>query len=1270
MLLKHILRISFVCLLFLYAPLAWSQATTSLGGRVTDAGGAVIPGANIKLTRTTTGSSRSGKTNSSGEYQFSQLAPGRYELTVISQGFATVKKTGIELLVSQPATINVSLGVAAVSSDVTVSADVQPILNTTDATLGNAFSQQQIVNLPSEARNVPDLLSLQPGVTFMGRTDSDTGTQSNGNTSTDSRSGTTNGGRSDQSNITLDGVDVNDINNGYAFTSVLRVSQDAVGDFRVTTSNPNAQDGRSSGAQVALVTRSGTNTFHGSIYAYNRNNLFHANDFFNKQTQLANGQPNVPLKLIRNVFGASVGGPIKKQKAFFFLNYEGRRDTQGFTSNSNTVPTASFRAGNLKYCSANTSCPPSGVVTLTPTDLKAMDPQSIGANAAVLALLNTYPLPNNPTVGDGLNNEGFSFSYVTKRSYNAYTGRLDWDIKGNGKHTLFWRGNLQNDNEPGGPKFPGQPGSNTLLTNSKGFAAGYTELLSSSVVNSLVFGLTRQGFSNKGLLSGPYVTLQSITSLIPTTSSNSTIAPIYNLVDNLTWTKHNHNLAFGTNVRFIETRTSSNALSYANATGTYQYLNPQAIAGSSGPFDPGAFGHPAVASQYRGNYNGSLMGIAGIINVGNITYNTTKDGSTLPEGAPVSRDYRWNEYEFYAQDSWKALSTLTLTFGLRYSYLQVPAETSGTQVGVCQIIGNACAPGNFSLTDFVNRSGELAASGQAVSGAGELGFPLNGRYNGKPDYWAPEKTNFSPRFALAFSPNPDSGVWKKILGNGQSSIRAGYSLVFDHFGAAIVDNFVNEGSFGLATTLQTSAGALKIGDAPRFTGVNNVPQSLLPPAPTIGFPGIPVRSGPTSGAIYWSQDSAIKTPYAHVVDFSISRQIRNGSALEITYVGRFGHRLLEQEDVAMPTNLAAAGTTYFAAAAQMSKMARANDGNGVAVSAVQPIAYWQQLFGVLEGKDIGFGPGFTATQNIYQLYQQNLYNEANALYALDMSDDATSAGINPNGTYPSNRFYHDQFSALYAWRSIGNSNYNALQVTYRQQVGLGLQADFNYTYSKSLDTTSQAERLGSSGSTNNAQIFNTWNPNQLYGPSDFDLRHQINANYIWKLPLGRGQRFVSSISRLTDMLIGGWQTTGIVRWTSGFPFEVNNGNNFPTNYDIQGFATQIGKIPEGRGKLQQQFANPAAVLAAFDFTLPGDSGSRNPLRGDGFFQEDAGLEKAFSLRDQIKVKAGIELFNVTNSVRFDAKSVSANIASPNNFGNATTLLTNPRLAQFHARVEF
>jgi len=287
-----------------------------------------------------------------------------------------------------------------------------------------------------------------------------------------------------------------------------------------------------------------------------------------------------------------------------------------------------------------------------------------------------------------------------------------------------------------------------------------------------------------------------------------------------------------------------------------------------------------------------------------------------------------------------------------------------------------------------------------------------------------------------------------------------------------------------------------------------------------------------------------------------------------------------------------------------------------------------------------------------------------------MSDAATGDGINPNGIYPSNRFFHDQFSALYAWRSIGSSNYHALEAVYRQRFGLGLQADFNYTLSKSMDSTSQAERLGPSGGINNAQLFNSWAPHQLYGVSDFDVRHQLNANYVWSLPFGQGQHYASGVSHLVNEFIGGWQTTGIVRWTSGLPFVVQNGNNFPTNYDIQGFATQIAKVTDGRGQLQQRFAHPAAVLAAFDFTLPGDSGTRNPLRGDGYFEVDAGLGKSFTLTNRLKLKAGIEVFNVSNSVRFDPHSISAVIDSPTSFGNATSELTNPRLAQFYGRFDF
>jgi hypothetical protein len=1264
----RILRpVLFLCLVFFAAAgLLQGQATTSLNGRVTDSSGAVVPGATVKVTLQTTGAVRQGTTDRSGQYQFSQLMPGRYTLTVSAPQFATAEHTNLDLLVSQPATANIQLQPATVTQQVTVNSSTEPLLNTTDATLGNAFDSHQVESLPLDQRNVPDLLSLQPGVTFLGRSDDVSGTQGVGNNATDSRAGSVNGGRSDQSNITLDGVDVNDINNGYAFTSVLRSTQDSVAEFRVTTSNPNAEEGRSSGAQVALVTRSGSNVLHGAVYEYNRSNLLEANDFFNKQQELAAGLPNRPESLVRNIYGAAVGGPVIKNRLFYFLNYEGRRDSQGTSVNAGTVPTASYRAGNLQYEYANAGGGDS-VYTLTPADIQNMDPQGIGNDAALLQVLNSYPQGNDPTQGDGLNSIGYRFPYTIHRKYDTYIARIDWNVAA--KHSLFWRGNLQNDREPNPPAFPGQPAQTTVLTNNKGFAAGYTWVISPTIVNDLRYGLTRQGVDTAGAANQPIIYFSEVAQPQSTDYSTSFIIPVNNLVDNFSWTRHNHDLAFGTDIRFIDDSRSSNAQSFPDGQMNQGWLTRSStIANSNGPFDPEVYGYPAVDfANYGNEYNGALMNLVGTVTEGDAVYNYTKTGSTLAVGSPITRDYRWNEYEFYGQDTWHATSTLTITYGLRYSYLQAPAETTGTQVGTCQFSGGVCKP--YSLSSYLDASVAQAASGGAANDAGELAFNLNGRYNHAPDFWTPDKNDLGPRLAFAFSPAPSGGFWSKVFGNQQSSIRAGYSLVFDHFGAGVVQNFDTTGSYGLSSHLSNAPGSEPIESAPRFTALGAVPQALLPAAPAGGFPAVPAASGDGSFAISWGLDSAIKTPYSHLFDFSVTRSLHSGASLELSWVGRYAHRQLAQEDVAMPINLSAGGQTYFAQAAQLAKMARAN----VPVASVANNAYWQTEFGGLDNQDIGLGYGpLTATQNVYALFLANIYNETYALYQLDTPGSLPNSNIGAGINYPAFRYYHDQYSALYAWRSIGYSNFNGFEAVYRQHFG-GLQADFNYTFSKSLDITSQAERLGNSASTNYAQIMNTYMPNQLYGPSDYDVRHQLNSNFVWDLPFGAGKRFLGGKNHVTNLLVGGWQTTGIVRWTSGFPFEMNNGGYYPTNWDIQGYAEQVSPISShdsARGPLAQRFANPANVFGDFAHALPGQSGSRNPLRGDGYFDWDEGVNKTIGFTEKTKLILRWDMFNIPNSVRFDPQSISATLDNPQSFGQATALLTNYRLAQFAARFEF
>src|SRR5215467_7600787 len=294
-------------------------SSTSLQGTVTDPSGAAIAGASVTLVSAESKTERTLTTDAQGEYRFPFLSPGTYTLRVNAKGFSGYEQKGLQLLVSTPATANVQLKIGQSSETVTVTSEA-PALNTVDASLGNSFDETQVKQIPLDGRNVPELLSLQAGVAYTGNRED---MQLAAYKDQDTRNGAVNGARSDQSNISLDGVDVNDQNSGYAFTSVLPTTQDSVQEFRVTTSNYNADQGTGSGAQVALVTKSGSNQLHGSLYEYLRNTVTSANDYFVKQAELSSGQPNTPDKLLLNIFGASVGGPIRKDRLFFFANYEG-----------------------------------------------------------------------------------------------------------------------------------------------------------------------------------------------------------------------------------------------------------------------------------------------------------------------------------------------------------------------------------------------------------------------------------------------------------------------------------------------------------------------------------------------------------------------------------------------------------------------------------------------------------------------------------------------------------------------------------------------------------------------------------------------------------------------------------------------------------------------------------------------------------------------------------------------------------------------------------
>src|SRR5260370_3054440 len=424
----------FSVILSCYRGVLPQTVVTSLHGTVVDPGGAVTPEADITLTNGESGFKQTRKSNSEGEYSFQQIPPGQYTVRITASGFAPQVRQ-IELLVNQTGRLDVSLAWQAASSTGEVNAQTVT-LNTNDATIGTPFNQAQIQALPFEGNNVLDLLSLQGGVMFLGR-------QSDTVMDADSRSGSVNGARSDQNNYTLDGLDDNNQNKGYAFEGVIRSTRDSVEEFRVVTTNSNADSGRSSGAQVALVTRSGTNSLHGSAYEYHRPTNIVANDWFNKQSELQTGQTNVPGKFLRNTFGGSFGGPALKDKLFFFLAYEGQRTAED-TQEIREVPTASLRQGNVTYLTQ------SRTPTLTPSDIASMDPNCSkngtcpsgpGISKAALAYLSQLPLPNGNQFADGYHFGSYSFSSPSPQKLITYIAKMDYNL--NARHRLFIRGNLQ-----------------------------------------------------------------------------------------------------------------------------------------------------------------------------------------------------------------------------------------------------------------------------------------------------------------------------------------------------------------------------------------------------------------------------------------------------------------------------------------------------------------------------------------------------------------------------------------------------------------------------------------------------------------------------------------------------------------------------------------------------------------------------------------------------------------------------------------------------------
>jgi hypothetical protein len=1224
---------------------AYSQATASLRGTITDPSGAVIPDATVTIKSADNGATRRSATDPNGDYSFLQVAPGSYKLIAEKAGFATMTKAEIPLLVNTPVTLDLKMSLGTTGEVVNVASEASQV-NTTDASVGNPFSETQVRQLPLQTRNVVELLSLQPGVTTDGEVL---------------------GAHRDQNNITLDGADVNNNQNsglipqatatGYGgyqgsnangvnanagFNGVLPIPLDSVQEFRVTVAGEGPNLGRSSGGQVALVTKSGTNQVHGSLYEYNRNTDFAANTWFNNNA----GVPRQPL--VRNQFGASIGGKIVPNRVFYFFNYEQRQDASGI-SQVRAVPSDTLRQGLFQFKSGGAT------QTLTQTDITKVDPLNLGPDANILTVLQSYKHGNDPSFGEdgGLNFSGYRFNAPIHRSDHALVGKIDLHLDAAGKHTISARSTFARNTDDQIPaQFPGQAPASTLRDNSKGIAAQYTAILSPSVINVFNFGYTRFGQAFTGQ-TGPLLFQTSLDPVLnPYARPSAQVLPTVNLNDGITWVKGKHTITLGGGISIIHNNTSSFATSFAR----YGYGSTELI-GLGADIDNAISQYTGLALDDPTSAANGMGVVLGLVNDDFHTDLFNRQGSYLSAGTGQVRSFIEHDYSLYAGDTFRVNRQLTLNYGVRWENFRPPYEAHGLQV-------NSTIP----LTQYFAERNRLQSEGvpQNAMPNATLQWALNGPANGKPNWWGPSNLNFAPRFGLAYAPSSDSGLMRKIFGR-QGALRVGAAMVYDRFGSDLITQYDQYGSLGIANA-ENFPDSYSFSTSPRYNGAAPV---LTPPAAE-AFPYTPPNIAAIAGEFMGIAPN-LKPPYSYVLNASFARELPGKLTVEIGYAGRLSHRLLLEGDVYTPLEYfkdPQSGITWE----QNAMKVRALHDSGVTVSQVLAnpgivprLPFVENMWPGLA--NVGDVPGNASASYFTCVYNDYGGSYLDCLHATDRNTTSYPGGgcaqISAHGCYT---FFPLQGSSMPTWMNAGTAAYHALTISLRRGLTSGLTFDFNYTWSHSLDDGSAAE---SGAGQQGAAIQNIYNAKEFRGSSDFDMRHNITANVLYPLPIGRGRMFLGGAHGWLNEVVGGWQVSSLIRYHSGVPTTVGGELAYNANYWLSSLAIVTGPVSAGvhtdQNKFPSLFTN-TSTSASFADELPGHTGTRAALRLPGMFLADMSLVKAFPLPwEGQRIQFRAEAFNVFNNVNFSNPSLS--LQAPGTFGEFQAV-GDPRVMQFALRYEF
>lgn len=1230
---RNPIQLFVLCLLLTVAAIAaQAQGTTSrVTGTVQDANGAAVVGASVSLTNEATGISFTTETSQSGVYAFDLVQVGNYSLRVEKQGFKKFLSQGNAIYVNQPATINVVLDTGGVAELVTVQASGEQVQTSTSGNIGSTIEQKSLSSLPivgTRGRNPLDLLNFQPGVVIGGNT-----------------GGTVqvNGSRDRAFNFTLDGIDINESTAGGSNFTPLRPNPDSVQEFQIVTSNFTAELGRSSGAQVTLVTKSGTNHFHGNGFEYYRTPRLDAKSYPVTIAQLPKDQ------FVQHIFGGSIGGPIKRDKLFFFSNLQLLRayDTALVTRTVYTqaartglfryvvgranapagTSTASVDAGGNATLPACTGAPPTNSPCISSYNI-ATNPSGVGIDPTLASIINSMPLPNNFTTGDGLNTAGFNFASPQHEKQYDFVGKVDYNFRSNSliyvRYAQGSQSSFGDSANAGRPIFPGSPNFVDTSRTPKNLAVNWRWSPKANVTNEAIVGISKYFFTFATPHPDPALPFTFLNPATPNTnfSYNARGVNTLQLIDNLTVVRGSHTLKAGTNLRFNRHRDDR---SNVGGSAIEPIVTFSSVAGFGG-FALPASGATSINSTDLTRLQNTIVDELGKINTVSQAF-VASGGSFAPAGTRWINKALYPELDFYFQDSWRYRPNLVFDLGLRWEARLHPSVDGRTILVPDQPVKIGAAPSNTLK-------------------------------------WVPGDVfkndhKFEPSVGLAWDP----------FKTGKTSIRANYRLASDRiatflFGSSIFQSTPGN-NVGVTNATFGQGGGLYRNLAPVIAALTptSTPDSLRQPA-AFGTGSI--------SAI----DPDLQFPQIHEWSLSFQREIGK-NVIEVNYIGKHAVHLLggyNVNQVNMFTPVAGVSDSNFLDA--FNKI-RAN------------AAYNSPLINLIMSGNAANNGG-TAR---FRALNTAAITQGGAASAALVTSQRTCQAADVTAAICTNAQLNQRLLDLYGFSfllqpypqftggfnvfdSSDYSNYHGLQFIYKRRINAGLGFQFAYTRSESKDNRSWDPSLStvSTGSVQAASStpFDLRDRRLNYTYSDFDRRNVFQGTYTYELPFGKGKMFGSGAPAIVDWVIGGWETAGTILLTSGRPFTVYSGINTISNVvqstaDCNGCSRDSGQLVLESGR---NFWFDAPTRALFSVPAPGSIGNtgRNFFLAPHYFQWDATLSKKFKIREGISFDLRFDARNVLNNPSFDNPTAVINSTI---FGRINDSVTNnARRIQVSGKINF